>query len=260
MRSIRDPDTGELRDSLSRDWTAYLDELNVTSVLVANGLEDPSTRLSAIDPDVLMLTNGEDVGAHPPRDRTERALVEAAIEANVPVFGVCRGHQFLNQYYGGNVVELADKLSTDHNHDGTSHEVDILDGPPAAVLPDRIAVNSYHNDGVTTSHIAPPLKPFAISDDGVVRTLPPRAAGHLDSVASGTSAGGACSDRQTDFSLVRRVQKWIRTLRGFASRPAKGRGSGRSRIINRRRWCLSPTRRSSTGSPIRHDMSASRSL
>jgi Predicted glutamine amidotransferases len=171
MRSIRDPDTGELRDSLSRDWTAYLDELNVTSVLVANGLEDPSARLSAIDPDVLLLTNGEDVGAHPPRDRTERALVEAAIEADVPVFGVCRGHQFLNQYYGGNVVELADKLSTNHNHDGTSHEVDILDGPPAAVLPDRIAVNSYHNDGVTTSHIAPPLKPFAISDDGVVEGL-----------------------------------------------------------------------------------------
>ena len=85
MRSIRDPGTGELRDSLSRDWTAYLDDLGVTAVPVANGLEDPSTRLSAIDPDVLLLTNGEDLGAHPPRDRTERALVRHRRLSRPPV-------------------------------------------------------------------------------------------------------------------------------------------------------------------------------
>ena len=171
MRPIHDPDTGELRDSLSRDWTAYLDELNVTPVLVANGLDDPSARLLAISPDILLLTNGEDVGAHPPRDRTERGLVEAAIGADVPILGVCRGHQFLNQYYGGNVVELAGELSTDHSHDGTPHGVNILEGPLSAVLPNYIAVNSYHDDGVMTDHVAPPLKPFAISDDGVVEGL-----------------------------------------------------------------------------------------
>lgn len=170
MRSIRDPGTGELRDSLSRDWTAYLDDLGVTAVPVANGLEDPSTRLSAIDPDVLLLTNGEDLGAHPPRDRTERALVRGAIEADVPVIGVCRGHQFLNQYYGGNIVDLVDELPVDHNHGGTPHEVDTLDGP-AAVLPDRFAVNSYHDLGITADHVAPPLEPFATSDDGVVEGL-----------------------------------------------------------------------------------------
>lgn len=171
MRSIRDPDTGELRDSLSRDWTTYLDGLGVTAVPVANGFEDPSAQLSAIDPDVLLLTNGEDVGAYPPRDRTERALVNGAIEADVPVIGVCRGHQFLNQHYGGNVVELADELPADHNHGGTPHEVDTLDGPPTAVLPDRFAVNSYHDFGVTADHIAPPLEPFVTSDDGVIEGL-----------------------------------------------------------------------------------------
>lgn len=171
MRSIRDPSTGELRDSLSRDWTVYLDGLGVTAVPVSNGLEAPSARLSAIDPDVLLLTNGEDIGAHPPRDRTERALVEAAIEAGVPIIGVCRGHQFLNQHFGGNVVELTDELSADHNHDGKPHEIDTLDSPRTADLPDRFAVNSYHDFGVTTGHVAPPLKPFAMSDDGVVEGL-----------------------------------------------------------------------------------------
>jgi putative glutamine amidotransferase len=171
MRSIRDPDTGELRDSLSRDWTAYLDEIGVTAVPVANGLEEPSAQLSEIDPDILLLTNGEDIGAHPPRERTERALVEEAVEASTPVVGVCRGHQFLNQHYGGNVVELADELSADHGHDGTPHEVYTLDGPPAAILPNRFAVNSYHNFGVTADHIAPPLEPFAMSDDGVAEGL-----------------------------------------------------------------------------------------
>lgn len=171
MRSIRDPDAGELRDSLSRDWTDYLDRLDVTAVPVANGLEEPSARLSEIDPNILLLTNGEDLGAHPPRDRTERALVEGAVEAGIPIVGVCRGHQFLNHHYGGNVVELADELSTDHNHGGTPHEVDTLDGPLAAVLPNRFTVNSYHDFGVTADHVAPPLVPFAMSDDGVVEGL-----------------------------------------------------------------------------------------
>lgn len=171
MRSIREPSTGELRDSLSRDWTAYLDGLNVTAVPVANGLEDPAALVSTIDPDILLLTNGEDVGAHPPRDRTERALVERAIEDSVFVIGVCRGHQFLNQHYGGNVVDLGNQLYVDHDHGGTPHEVEILDCPPATVLPDRFAVNSYHDLGVRGDHVAPSLEPFAMSDDGVVEGL-----------------------------------------------------------------------------------------
>jgi putative glutamine amidotransferase len=171
MRSIRDPATGELRDSLSRDWSEYLDEIGVVPVPVANGTVDPTKLFSAFEPEVLLLTNGEDVGSHPPRDRTERLLVEAAVARDIPVLGICRGHHFLNHYYGGDLLDLSGVLTEDHDHGGTDHEVEAFDGPLADPLPDRLAVNSYHDICVTTDGIAPDLEPFAVTDEGVVEGL-----------------------------------------------------------------------------------------
>jgi putative glutamine amidotransferase len=171
MRSIRDPDTGELRDSISRDWTAYLDRIDVTAVPVPNDTVDPSATVAALSPDILLLTNGEDLGSHSPRDRTEEQLVETAIEQGIPILGVCRGHQFLNQHYGGDVVDLGEQLGADHTHGGTDHSVRILDSPPASPLPERLSINSYHDMGVTPSHVAADLEPFAVSEDGVVEGL-----------------------------------------------------------------------------------------
>lgn len=39
------------------------------------------------------------------RDAAELALVEAFLEAGKPIFGVCRGHQLLNVYFGGTLVQ-----------------------------------------------------------------------------------------------------------------------------------------------------------
>jgi putative glutamine amidotransferase len=169
MRSIRDPATDELRDSISRDWTNYLAELPVTPLPIANDLDAPETIMSSVSADALLLTNGEDLGEHPPRDQTERTLVDAALADGVPVLGVCRGHQFLNQYFGGQVVMLADHFGTKNTHAGTTHDIRVRDG--FDTLPDRIEVNSYHDMGVVRDGIAPELNPFAVSKDGVIEGL-----------------------------------------------------------------------------------------
>jgi putative glutamine amidotransferase len=171
MRSIRDPATGELRDSISRDWTAYFDGLPVTAVCVPNDIENPRSLMTEIDPDALILTNGEDVGEYPPRDRTERSLLEVALEDDIPVLGVCRGHQFLNHYFGGDVVALADRLGQDHGHDGQRHETDIRDDVVECILPSRLEINSYHDFGVFPDGVASDLKTFATADDGVIEGL-----------------------------------------------------------------------------------------
>ena len=51
-----------------------------------------------------LLTGGEDPGTSPPRDDTERALLDWAIGDRLPVFGVCRGLQFVQRYFGGELV------------------------------------------------------------------------------------------------------------------------------------------------------------
>lgn len=177
MRSIRDPATDELRDSLSHDWVTYLDDnLDVTAVPIANDLSDPVETLEELSPDALLLTNGEDLGAFRSRDRTERALIDAATDAGLPVLGVCRGHQVLNDYYGGDVVTIDTHRETTGEtgqepialHGGTEHAVEVRDGPIATYLPDRIDVNSYHDDGVLADSVAPALETFAVTEDGEV--------------------------------------------------------------------------------------------
>jgi Predicted glutamine amidotransferases len=166
MRSIRDPATGELRDSLSRDWAAYLDELEFTALPFVNAVADPAEKLRTLSPDALLLTNGEDVGEHPPRDRTEEALVEAAIGAGIPVLGVCRGHQFLNAYFGGNIINVAESFPEANSHAGTRHSVNIHQGPTQLPLPGTLTVNSYHDMGVVPETVAPELAPYATTDVG----------------------------------------------------------------------------------------------
>ncbi|ELZ81075.1 peptidase C26 [Haloferax elongans ATCC BAA-1513] len=166
MRSIREPATNELRDSLSRDWTEYLDKLGFDVIPILNGLSDPVALFEHVSPDALLLTNGEDVGSHPPRDQTEQALLNAAIEASIPILGVCRGHQFINTYYGGDLTNLNEHMNDPTTHVATNHDVQIQDSP--IELPDTLSVNSYHEMAVSTSDTASVLKPFATSDSGSI--------------------------------------------------------------------------------------------
>lgn len=164
MRSIREPDTGELRDSLSRDWTRYLNDIGVTAIPIPNNIVDPGEYLRTLSPDALLLTNGENVGSHAPRDRTERALVSAATADDLPVLGVCRGHQFINSYYGGELIAI-DEYNRDSSHAGTEHDVQIHDTPTCFPIADTITVNSYHDMGLVPDVVAPELETFATTEE-----------------------------------------------------------------------------------------------
>jgi len=91
------------------------------------------------------------------RDRFELALVRAALEAGLPVLGICRGMQVLNVACGGTLEQhLPDALGHE-GHAGqpgrfVDHEVRLEDGSLAAraVGGERTAVKSYHHQGVRT--------------------------------------------------------------------------------------------------------------
>ena len=85
------------------------------------------------------------------RDRMETRLIELALQADKPVFGICRGLQILNAVLGGTLYQDLKKqteTTLTHNmpkpYDRTIHEVTILPDTPLAALygPGPLAVIS----------------------------------------------------------------------------------------------------------------------
>lgn len=107
------------------------------------------------------------------RDRVEFALLEAFIDAGKPVFGVCRGCQLINVYFGGSLYQdiatAADHCSF-QKHD-LVHTVSATKGSVLqALYGDRFPVNSYHHQAVKT--VGDGLEVTAKSDtDGVVEAF-----------------------------------------------------------------------------------------
>jgi putative glutamine amidotransferase len=91
----------------------------------------------------------------PERDRFEIALARGAVEAGVPVLGICRGMQVLNVALGGTLVQhLPDVLGSDEHlrAPGTfgDHEVRLEAGSLAARAGggERVSVKSHHHQGL----------------------------------------------------------------------------------------------------------------
>lgn len=119
----------------------------------------------------------------PERDTAEVLLMRAALDADLPVLGVCRGMQLLSVVCGGRLHQhLPDLLGHDRHRtppgvsataDGRTdghHDVVLAPGSLAhAVLGGRTAVNSYHHQGV-----ADPGRLTAVGwcpDDGLIEVV-----------------------------------------------------------------------------------------
>lgn len=129
--------------------------------------------------DGLILTGGEDVGIDPLRDRWERALFDAAVAADLPVLGICRGLQLLNVILGGTLV---DDLPTDRPSDVSHRAADRASDHSHALTwasdvaqwearhgPVPRVVNSVHHQGIDA--VAPTLKPLAWAEDGLIEAV-----------------------------------------------------------------------------------------
>jgi putative glutamine amidotransferase len=121
--------------------------------------------------DGLMLAGGADIDpasygeqAHPrthdtvpERDAFEIALTGAAIEADMPVLGICRGMQLINVALGGTLVQHLPDLVGHGDHrrvlgsfDGAEHDVMLIEGSLAASAAGELAhvTKSHHHQGV----------------------------------------------------------------------------------------------------------------
>jgi len=116
------------------------------------------------------------------RDAVSLPMIRAAIDAGVPIFGICRGLQELNVALGGTLHQMLHEApgKYDHRPDESlpleeqfeaAHEIEILPGGVlASLIPDRrVFVNTAHMQGV--NRVADALRVEALSNDGAVEAL-----------------------------------------------------------------------------------------
>lgn len=171
-----------------KDGQTCLAETYIQSVIQAGGapVVIPATTdlrvLTAVvqDLDGILMSGGGDinplfVGEEPLpalqdvdtlRDRYDLLLIRLASNRQIPLMGICRGHQMLNAAFGGtlyqDIYSQADADVIKHSQkmarEEASHTVHLEDGCV-------IAVNSFHHQAV--KNVAPEFVQTAVAPDGI---------------------------------------------------------------------------------------------
>ena len=98
------------------------------------------------------------------RDELELKLARAALAADLPLFGICRGCQVLNVAAGGSMIQHFDGHRSPK--DGTAYH-DVAVQPETRfrqiVGEDLFAVNTFHHQGMDRASIAPVFRPAAVA-------------------------------------------------------------------------------------------------
>ena len=118
----------------------------------------------------------------PERDATTLPLIRKAVQAGIPVFGVCRGFQEMNVAFGGTLHQKVHEVpGYDDHRDDTSLPLDVQYGPahdvvlePGGLLramagSDRVRVNSLHSQGI--DRLGPGLVVEARATDGLIEAF-----------------------------------------------------------------------------------------
>jgi len=120
----------------------------------------------------------DSVSIAPVRDRGEKILCALAEERGFPILGICRGVQYLNVYYGGDLyqdiptqreTEIAHRMAEPHRR--TCHRCLLeADSPLRDLLgTDEIYVNRHHDQAVRK--VAPGFRVMARCDDGIIEAI-----------------------------------------------------------------------------------------
>jgi anthranilate synthase component II len=148
-------------DSFTYNLVHYLGELGADVVVKRNDALDVQA-VMALRPTSIVLSPGP---CDPAQAGICLPLTLAAAEANIPLLGVCLGHQTIGQAFGGNVVRAQDivhgKMGTMH-HEGKG----VFNG-----LPSPFAATRYHSLIVDSETLPACLEVTAWLDDGTIMGL-----------------------------------------------------------------------------------------
>jgi len=152
------PERSERRDCLDQAWPRFLAACGLMPLAVPNVPEVALAMCNRGDIAGLVLTGGNDLAAlggdAPERDAVENSLLDFAERRRLPVIGVCRGMQLIQQRCSVPLRRVEGHV--------TAHQVISVNGNPTEV-------NAYHCFAAFESRA--PLETWAVAADGVIKAV-----------------------------------------------------------------------------------------
>ncbi|WP_223788534.1 gamma-glutamyl-gamma-aminobutyrate hydrolase family protein [Marinicella meishanensis] len=152
-------------DRLDPQWLTHLQQHGFEPTVLPNFrcVHEAQLCIAQLNVQGLLLTGGNDLMSTQGqsvcwwRDQFETQLIDHATQAGMPVLGICRGMQLLNEYFGGSLTAV-------ENHVHKEQAVIIKEGS-------KKRVNAYHHWGINGQTLAPEMMPWAWSEDGVIKGI-----------------------------------------------------------------------------------------
>jgi putative glutamine amidotransferase len=176
-------------------YTSYihaLEQIGMAPVLITPA-HSPGAIAALMDAcNGIVLSGGEDIDparygedpspalgtVTPARDGMEFRALHCAIERQLPVLGICRGHQLLNVYYGGSLFQdIGTEVPGDLVHeqsqpwDQRSHRATVdCDSMLCRIVgTERLFINSFHHQAI--KRLGAGLRIVARAEDGLVEAV-----------------------------------------------------------------------------------------
>jgi anthranilate synthase/aminodeoxychorismate synthase-like glutamine amidotransferase len=147
-------------DSFVYNLVQYLGELGADPVVHRND-ELTMDEIVALEPDAVLISPGPGT----PDDAGISNDVIRRFAGEVPVLGVCLGHQCIGQIYGGDVVRAPQVMH------GKTSLIRHADTGVFTGLPDPLEATRYHSLVVDRASVPAVLEITAETDDGIVMGL-----------------------------------------------------------------------------------------
>lgn len=155
------PAYGERRDCADQRLVEFLSACGFLPIAAPNVPAIAESLAEGVLPEGILFTGGNSLAAYggdaPERDETEARLLAWARRRGCPVFGICRGMQFLFHQYGGTLSPLDGHVAVRHGVRGAWRQG---------------LVNSYHTlSAVFDGEAEKVWKKTAVAEDGAIEAM-----------------------------------------------------------------------------------------
>lgn len=134
-------------------------------VLITGGVD--------INPALYGERNTDSVNINDKLDAFEMSVIDVAIKNKKPIFGTCRGHQLLNVFFGGTLIQNVENCDI-HKREGEKDKVHDSIVEPNSFLYEifgkkKLSINSAHHQAV--KKIGDGFKIIQRSDDNIIEAF-----------------------------------------------------------------------------------------